>query len=228
MATSKASQAYDILKARIMDGTYGPGHRLVIDQLAREHGISSVPWRESLRRLEAEGWVDIVPNVGALVKTFDTDAWQRTIRLLARIEGLATSLSAANMTADDIAEARELNRQAGEALANFDTVTFGALNRRFHELLCSKCDDERLLDLVLHEWSRLELIRRSAFFYAPGRAQASLSEHDALVDLIEGGADPEMIETAARRHEVNTLIAVMKYDEERTEPPPAVGSLGAL
>ncbi|MFN3866506.1 MAG: GntR family transcriptional regulator [Demequina sp.] len=220
MSTSKADQAYVILKERIMGGTYGPGHRLVIDQLAREHGISSVPWRESLRRLEAEGWVDIVPNVGALVKTFDTDAWQRTMRLLARLEGLATSLSATNLSPEDIAEARSLNKQASEALANFDTVTFGRLNRKFHELLCSRCDDERLFTLVHHEWTRLELIRRAAFFYAPGRALASLSEHEAILDLIEGGADPDMIETAARRHEVNTLEAVMAYDAERTEAPP--------
>ncbi|WP_234985638.1 GntR family transcriptional regulator [Demequina sp. NBRC 110051] len=215
MAVSKADQAYDILRAKIMDGTYGPGYRLVIDQLAREHGISSVPWRESLRRLEAEDWVDIVPNVGALVKTFDTHSWERTMRLLARLEGLATALSAQQLTADDIAHARSLNAQMRDALANFDTARFGKLNRAFHEHLCSRCDDDRLNTLVHHEWTRLELIRRSAFFYAPGRALASLSEHDSILDLIEGGADFEMIETAARRHEVNNLNAVMEDDKKR-------------
>ncbi|WP_228373379.1 GntR family transcriptional regulator [Demequina gelatinilytica] len=216
---TKADQAYDILKHRIMDGSYGPGHRLVIDQLAREHGISSVPWRESLRRLEAEGWVDIVPNVGALVKTFDTDAFERSMRLLARLEGLATSLSAANLSADDIAEARRLNKAAADALASFDTMRFGKLNREFHELLCSRCEDDRLFDLVHHEWSRMDVIRRSAFFYAPGRALASISEHDAILDLIEEGADPEVIETAARRHEVSNLEAIKEYDHERNELP---------
>lgn len=209
---SKAEQAYDILKVRIMDGTYGPGYRLVIDQLGREHGISSVPWRESLRRLEAEGWVEIVPNVGALVKTFDTDTWKRTIRLLARLEGLATALSAQELTADDLARARQLNRDMADALANFDTTKFGALNRKFHELLCSRCDDERLIKMVHAEWTRMDIIRRSAFWYAPGRAVASISEHDALLDMIEAGATFDMIETAVRRHEVNTLEAVLAHD----------------
>ncbi len=209
---SKAEQAYDILKARIMDGTYGPGFRLVIDQLGREHGISSVPWRESLRRLEAEGWVDIVPNVGALVKTFDTHAWQRTIRLLARLEGLATALSAPRLSAEDLAEARALNDAMQDALTNYDTTRFGALNRQFHELLCSRCDDERLLGMVYQEWLRMEIIRRSAFWYAPGRAVASIVEHAALLDLIESGADAEDIETAARKHEVRTLDAVLGHE----------------
>jgi len=212
MAASKAEQSYRILKERIMDGTYGPGHRLVIDQLGREFNISSVPWRESLRRLEAEGWVDMSRNVGAVVRTFDEGAWHRTLRLLARLEGLATALSAPNMTADDIALARDLNAQMERALTDLDTVRFGKLNRQFHEHLCSRCGDDRLLDLVTTEWTRLELIRRSAFWYAPGRAQASLVEHDSLVDLIEGHADVEMIETAAKRHEIRTLEAVTLHE----------------
>jgi DNA-binding GntR family transcriptional regulator len=176
-----------------------------------------VPWRESLRRLEAEGWVDIIPNVGAVVKTFDTDSWMRTMRLLARLSGLATSLSGPALTPEDLTEARQLNRDMGDALANFDPARFGRLNRRFHELICSRCDDEHLNTLVHAEWTRLELIRKSAFWYAPGRALASISEHDAILDLIEGGADAELIETAARRHEINTIEAITKYDAELGE-----------
>jgi DNA-binding GntR family transcriptional regulator len=211
---SKAEQAFRILKERVMDGTYGPGHRLVIDQLVREHGISSVPWRESLRRLEAEGWIDIVPNVGAVVKTFDTDAWQRGLCLVARLGGYATALSAPNLTAGDLQQARGLNRQMGEALANFDPARFGRLNREFHELLASRAEDQRLLDMVANEWARLELIRKSAFWYAPGRAQAALAEHDGILELIEAGASPDAIEAAAKQHELNTVEAVTHYDAE--------------
>jgi DNA-binding GntR family transcriptional regulator len=212
VAASKADQSYAILKERIMDGTYGPGYRLVIDQLAREHGISSVPWRESLRRLEAEGWVDIIQHVGAVVKTFDADAFERTMRLLSRLEGLATALSAPLLTPSELAEARELNNRMSNALAGLDTVQFGALNRKFHELLCSRCEDERLRDLVTTEWARLDFIRRSAYWYAPGRAQESVKEHEAILELIESGADADSIEAEARQHEVNTLIAVTAYD----------------
>lgn len=211
---SKAEQAFQILKERVMDGTYGPGHRLVIDQLVREHGISSVPWRESLRRLEAEGWIEIVPNVGALVKSFDTNAWQQGLCLVARLGGYATALSAPNLTASDLEQAHTLNRLMGEALANFDPARFGRLNREFHELLASRAEDRRLLDMVTNEWARLELIRKSAFWYAPGRAQAALAEHEGILELIEAGASPDAIEAAAKQHELNTVEAVTRYDAE--------------
>ncbi|MBL0888334.1 GntR family transcriptional regulator [Myceligenerans indicum] len=214
---SKSDEAYEILRKGVMDGTFAPGHRLVVDQLVRDYGISSVPWRESLRRLEAEGWVDIVRNAGAVVKTFDTNAWERTMQLLARIEGYATAVSAPHLTPEDLEKARALNKEMAGALASFDPGRFGALNREFHQLLYSRCDDDRLRDLVDAEWTRLELIRRSAFWYAPGRAQASIAEHEGLVDLVEGGAAPDVIETAARRHELNTVAAIAEAEAEAEE-----------
>jgi len=212
---SKSEQAFQILKERIMDGTYGPGHRLVIDQLVREHGISSVPWRESLRRLEAEGWVEMVPNVGALVRTFDTDEWQRGLNLVARLGGYATALSAPHLTPADLAQAHALNRRMTEALDSFDPAAFGLLNLRFHELLAARAGDSRLLEMVHNEWARLELIRRSAFWYAPGRAHSALAEHEGILELIETGASAEAIEAAAKQHELNTVDAVTRYDAER-------------
>lgn len=216
---TKAEQAFQILKERIMDGSYGPGHRLVIDQLVREYGISSVPWRESLRRLEAEGWVEMVPNVGALVRTFDTNAWQQGLSLLARIGGYATALSAPRLTKDDLRAAHQLNQQMGEALAAFDPAGFGRLNREFHELLASRAGDARLVAMVRNEWARLEVIRKSAFWYAPGRAEASLAEHAAILVLIEAAADPEAIEAAVRQHELRTVEAVTRYEAELPGDP---------
>jgi len=216
MATTKAEKAYQILRERIMDGTFNPGQRLIIDQLGREHNISSVPWRESLRRLEAEGWVEIIPNVGAVVKTFDTGAWQRTMRLLARIEGLAAALAAPNFTAEDIATARALDRDMATALEDFDLARFGQLNRQFHEFVCDRCDDAHLADLVRNEWTRLDMVRRTAFWYAPGRPRASIQEHEDLLDLIERGAGAEDIEASMRQHQINTLEAIVRHEESLT------------
>ena len=93
--------------------------------------------------------------------------------------------------------------------------SFGDLDRTFHVLLCSQSDDPRLNDLVHAEWARLDLVRRTAFWYAPGRSRASLTEHDQILDLIERSAEPDLIETSVRRHEINTLDAVAEHEAER-------------
>jgi DNA-binding GntR family transcriptional regulator len=210
---TRTDVCYTLLKGRILEGAYGPGHRLVIDQLGRETNISTIPWREALRRLEAEGWVEILPNVGARVATFDAGEWARTMRLLARLEGLATALASEEMTADDLAEARRVNREMSGALADFDPMRFSQLNRQFHTMIFHRAPDKHLIALLDTEWARLDFIRRSAFTHAPGRAVESVAEHEALLDLIEARSGADAIETAARRHKLNTLEAVTRHAE---------------
>jgi len=68
---SKHEHAYTVIRQRILNGTYQPGHRLVIGTVAGELGISAVPVREAIRRLEAEGRVVYRHNVGARVAPVD-------------------------------------------------------------------------------------------------------------------------------------------------------------
>ena len=68
---NKQEQAYAALRERILSGSYSPGYRLVIDALAEELGVSALPIREAIRRLEAEGLVVFRPNAGAQVAPAD-------------------------------------------------------------------------------------------------------------------------------------------------------------
>ncbi|TDC95307.1 GntR family transcriptional regulator [Actinomadura sp. 7K507] len=57
---SKVEFCYGLLRSRILEGTYVPGYRLVINQLAQETGVSTIPLREALRRLQSDGLVELV------------------------------------------------------------------------------------------------------------------------------------------------------------------------
>jgi DNA-binding GntR family transcriptional regulator len=215
MGQSKADIAYALLKERIVSGTYGPGYRVVIDQLARETGLSPSPLREAIRRLEAEGWLEFVPNAGARVTTFDTNAYGQTMQVLARLEGYATALAMPDMTPETLEAAREANRKMSQALDAFDPARFTQLNREFHFILYERCGDSHLRALITSEWSRLDMIRRAgaAFSHVPGRARASVVEHDALLNLMTSeGRTFDAVEAAARQHKLNTLQAVYAHE----------------
>ncbi|GAB6891676.1 hypothetical protein JCM14450A_26820 [Geobacillus stearothermophilus] len=66
-AKNKTQLAYEYILSRIENGVYGPGYRVVIGQIARELGLSSIPVREAIRQLEAEGLVEFKPYTGAVV-----------------------------------------------------------------------------------------------------------------------------------------------------------------
>jgi len=205
----KAQLAYDWLTTRINDGTFGPGYRLVLDQIGREIAMSPVPVREAVRRLEAEGLVTFVRNVGAQVAMPDPTEYQHTMQTLGLVEGMATALTAPLLTPDALARARRINADLAETLTHFDPVRFTALNREFHAELYGACPNPHILDLVHRGWNRLTVLRESTFGFVPGRAAESVAEHEHLLDLISRGAPPLDIELAARNHRLATLDAFL-------------------
>lgn len=217
VTAGKSQLAYQSIKQRIGDGTFSPGYRLVLNRLADELGVSVVPVREAVRMLEAEGLVTFERNVGAQVAMLDPDEYRTTMQTLSLVEGYATASSAAFMTAADIARARAINGRMLDSLQHFDPVTFTRLNLDFHGVLFEHCPNPHVLDLVHRGWARLRALRESTFSFVPGRARGSVNEHDALLDLIERGADPLEIELAARNHRLATLDAFLEHQKNRKE-----------
>ena len=206
---SKSERAYDVIKARIVDGSYSPGYRLVLDQLARELRVSPVPIREAVRRLEAEQFVQFERNVGARVTGINPTEYRHAMQTLAIVEGAATGLAAPLLSAAELAEAAEVNDRMCASLRDFDPHTFTALNREFHRLLCAPCPNPQLAELVSRGWSRLASIRDTSFTHIPGRATESVDEHDGLLRLIKTGAPGAEVEAAAREHRLGTLRAFL-------------------
>ena len=215
---SKSEQAYAAVKSRIVDGTYSPGYRLVLAKIAEDLGVSVVPVREAIRRLEAEGLVTFERNVGATVAGIDPTEYLHTMQTLSILEGAATALSAPLVGEADIARARALNQEMRSCLEHFDPVRFTQLNHDFHSLLFEHCPNPHILDLVHRGWNRLAALRSSTFRFVPGRARNSVDEHEALLRLIESGAGAEDIEKAARLHRSATLDAYLAQ-AAATGPP---------
>lgn len=216
---SKSEQAYEWLRERIARHEYGPGYRLVLGPIADGLGMSVVPVREAIRRLEAEGLVTFERNVGARVAVVDESEYVFTMQTLGLVEGAATSLSAPLLTAEDLDRAAQINDRMARLLDDFDPHLFTQLNQQFHSVLYEPCPNPHILDLVQRGWSRLSGLRDSTFAFVPGRAHHSVDEHAEIVDLIRTGADPLEIELAARTHRWRTMDAFLAARHPSPELP---------
>ena len=203
---NKQERTYTVLRDRIHSGTYAPQARLNIDALARELGVSAIPVREALRRLEAEGWVRFQPNVGAIVAPADATAWEQQMTAVAILEGAATADAAAHLKPADFTRIRRLAAEMEQVAAEGDAARFSRLNRRLHAALTARCANGYLLELLEQTNSRLDRIRDTMFAYLPARAAAAIGEHARLIDLLEAG-DPEQVERYARWHKLQTVAA---------------------
>lgn len=213
---NKHEQAYNVLRERILSGVYVPGYRLVIDTLARELGISAVPVREAIRRLEAEGWVVYRPNAGAQVASLDVHQYEAEISTLAVLEGYATALTAPYITHEQLLHEREINVRMQHALQSADIPAFTSLNKEFHFFIYDRCPNEYIVGLLRQTWNRLEIRRHTDFNYIPQRAWASIEEHTQLLDLIEQQAPAGEVEQLAREHKLHTLEAYRNSSRYQT------------
>jgi DNA-binding GntR family transcriptional regulator len=221
LPASKVDLAYGLIRSRIQDGAFTPGYRLVLGTLAKELGVSTVPVREAVRRLEAEGLVEVIRNVGAIVRGLDPVEYRWGVETLAVVEGAATGMAAALLTDTALAEARRLNDAMRDGLDDLDPLRHSRLNQRFHRVLTAPCPNPHLLDLVERGWTRVSALRSSVFSVVPDRAREAVREHDALLDLVARGAPAAEIEAAARAHREATLHAVLSSQAATAQRGPA-------
>jgi DNA-binding GntR family transcriptional regulator/DNA-binding MarR family transcriptional regulator len=215
---SKSDWAYETLRQLIADGVYQPGDRLVLQQIARDLQISTVPVREAIRRLEAEGFADFQRNVGARVSSVDTGLYAESMRTLAILEGAATGLAAEHLTKRDLQAAERINDRMAAGLRKLDPAKFTQANKEFHELLSRPCPNAHLLALINLEWSRLAAIRTSSFAFVPERASRAVEEHRHLLARLRAAAPVAEIESLIREHRMATVHAFLERHDELARP----------
>ena len=104
-------RAYHSLKRAIMSGDMMPGERLVVAELARRYGTSSMPIRQALHRLVAERALDERPNRGVEVPKLDVAGLMDLRRVRCAVEGQAAQWAAQTITAAELARLRQIQHR---------------------------------------------------------------------------------------------------------------------
>jgi len=98
----------DLLEEAILGGELKPGERLRAEALAQRFGTSRTPIREALLQLEGQGLVEVEPNRGAVVRTFDRDDVLDLYEVRALLEPAAAARAAKRISAADLRRLDEL------------------------------------------------------------------------------------------------------------------------
>ncbi|MBA2528368.1 MAG: GntR family transcriptional regulator [Euzebyales bacterium] len=196
-----AERAYLEIRARVLAGDYPGGSRLREEELAKAVGVSRTPVREALRRLDAEGLVEFVPNRGAHVAAWSEDDLAEIFGLRTVLEGYGARLCARKVAASDLEELCALAEQM-ESLASrgvdghYDEMA--VLNHRFHRLVIEAAGNKRLAGL-LDSLVQFPLQHRTLRQYSDERLARSMAQHRELVQALATG-DGEWAEAAMRAH----------------------------
>lgn len=181
--------AYVAIREAILDGHLAPGTWLREAELAGQAGVSRTPVREALRRLQADGLVDVHANRGVQVVTYDDAELVEIYGLRALLEGHAACLAApaidpaAVAHLEDLAEAMEQVRaEAGPA--GLDRVA--ELNRDFHATIVGAADSPRLSGLLAGV-VLVPLVHRTFHRYSEQALTRSFEHHRELIAAMRAG-----------------------------------------
>ncbi len=202
--TSVVDQAYIAIRDRIDDGRLARGTRLHQEDLAAELGVSRTPVREALRRLAAEGRVELLTNRGARVADIDLAAMPEPYEARLVIEPGAAALAARRVLS--ASERRRLRGAiSAQRSAAGDLQRSFVANREFHLGLVAASGNELLTQFAEHLW----IARIGAAIYeeqaeTAERMLLDADEHEAILEAVERG-DARKAESLARKHVADAL-----------------------
>jgi DNA-binding GntR family transcriptional regulator len=202
--TSVVDQAYLAIRDRIDDGRLARGTRLHQEDLAAELGVSRTPVREALRRLAAEGRVELLTNRGARVADIDLAAMPEPYEARLVIEPGAAALAARRGLSAP--QRRQLHAAiAAHRAAAGDIHRSFAANRDFHLGLVAASGNQLLLQFAEHLW----VARIGATIYerqaeTAERMLLDADEHESILDAVERG-DARKAESLSRKHVADAL-----------------------
>ena len=190
------------LRQAIITGAIRPRERIRVADLERKFGVSHIPIREALRRLQSEGFVEISPRRTTIAAGVDLSDLANIYDLRRIIEVEIGRRSVSRMTKSDIETVRL-------ALVNFQAVAndpssaeFWERHRNFHWALLAPAANPTVQRVLDHLWQSSERYVR-LFVSTFATMDTVMDLHVELYEACAGG-DVTTFENALTRHYVET------------------------
>ena len=208
--SSLASEAYGIVRERIIRGELALGQVISRRKLAAELGMSFLPVSEALLRLEFEGLLESRPRAGTRVRIPSPDDVRGHYVLREALEMQSARLFAEVATARERAELRKLAARVDAVSGQPDRRLYVVMHHKLHRRIaeCTRCE-------VLCEAIEKSHALASIWFCIMRQPSPDdpPARHQALVEALVQG-DPDKAAEAMRQH-----IAVgMQHTLEVLEP----------
>ncbi len=195
---SLGSQAYQEVKAIILEGRIAPGKKLKEGDLAKALGISRTPIREAINRLAKEGLLEIFPQRGAYVVQFTEKDVFELFLIRENLEGLAARLASPKMTSSSLAKLESCIQGFREPFGDKDIQRYAREDFKFHQSIVNLSDAQRLIQLVSSLHDHIRIYRLTTRGVAD-KMKSSLAEHRQIIEAL-GRGDPEESDRRMRQH----------------------------
>lgn len=199
-------EMFQALRQSILNGSLISGAPLKQDEIAEEFGVSKIPVREVLRRLEANGLVEFKPRRGAFVVEHTEAEILEMLDIRIALESRALELSIPKITDTDIEMAKRILKEYEKVS---DIEVWSDLNRRFHDCIYAPCGLSNMLSMIHSIVDRTGSFIRLKITIASGFDRPH-QEHIKILRACEKGDVKEGV-NLLRKHIENTKKEVLAH-----------------
>lgn len=201
-------QAASRLRQMLVEGQITPGAKLNERELSQLLNVSRTPLREAIKRLAAEGLVELLPNRGAIAVALTEADVLNTFEVMAGLEAQSGELAAQRITEDEFAEIQAMHFEMLAAYTRRDLSAYYALNSRIHSAINAAAKNPVLGAVYSQVNARLQALRfRSNQDGA--KWKRAVKEHEQMI-LALAARDPKAMRDVLLTHLTNKRDAVLE------------------
>jgi DNA-binding GntR family transcriptional regulator len=211
---SLQERTYRTLRAAILSGEFRVGERVYETQVAAQLGVSRNPVRESIRRLQQDGLVDVRPRGGIYVASISMEEADDIYRVRGALEGVAARLAAERSTPEELEALQRLATGAGtvEDYGGPQELPVVTGADHFHRAVHEYAHSPQLLEPIKLIYGRV-LHYRNVTLRLPGRANVASEGHLEIYRAI-AKRDGSRAEAVMREHIEGARISLMRHLEK--------------
>jgi DNA-binding GntR family transcriptional regulator len=196
------------LRSLLVEGKIAPGSKLNERELAESLHVSRTPIREAIRRLAADGLVELIANRGAIAVQLSLEDVIHTFNVIADLEGFSGELAANNITEAALSELEALQYEMMASYARRDLSSYYKLNLRIHHLINQAANNPVLSRLFSQVNARIEALRFRSNQDGV-KWERAVEEHQEMLDALKA-RDSKRMRKIMMQHVMNKRDVVVQ------------------
>jgi DNA-binding GntR family transcriptional regulator len=214
-SVSKQDSAVDKVAAQIrcgiLNGEFAAGAPVSIAALSERFGVSHIPVREALSRLEAQGLITLRPGRSAMVGPLDRNELRAIYRLRKTVEADIAARACLLLTPDDFVRARHF---LAEFVADDQSADDAwEMHKQFHLTLLRPALsdwDSRILEQLWHASDRYTRVVYETYNADEQERKRREVAHLVLLDAAKTGS-PNEFKSATTQHLTDHEIVCLEW-----------------
>ncbi|GGL70244.1 GntR family transcriptional regulator [Wenxinia marina] len=199
-------RVYRALRTRIMHGEAAPGAALTLRGIAREFGVSMTPAREAVRRLAAEGALQVSSSGRIATPELTNERIEELASLRAMLEPELASRALPRAHFALIDRLEQINHGVSQMVMRHDAPGYIRLNLEFHRTLYLRAQAPAILALTETVW--LQLGPTMSALYGRLRRTEPPPHHRLILAALRAGDEPGL--RLAVRTDVSQGLRMLK------------------